>query len=675
MPESDDALLDATVGDIPDLELRIAARRELAGCLTAADESTVSRALDRFAKVRRSSRPDLWRWILLGVVLILSLSMGTSHVISGVKVYRTLDYSWEDQEEILASARKSLGHRGWTREQEAFLFGEASGMSTDERLLHLRRMAEQDPVMLGEYVRVHLQKKSALPPDLRDLADKVDPDNAIYDYVTAGLLAKNSVGQSKRTPVEIRAKKPVSWEIKEPEKLTQVIASLAAATAKPAFKSYYREAVIKRTVLLPWSTREQRLSSSNFIWSSPSARSSLQLSHAICAEAQRLAADGDLNGFIDLAAMTETHWQRRLADNDPTLINDVVLSGEISQISYAFAPAARTLDLATEERRYLSIIDDQEKRSDARSARRKALTGREPLTIKTGIEMRWADMLGNMVKDPPPFDEQLLLPTSYADHALYSRALTVALWILLGVSTGILMIQRSTTSRMIRTTGRQIVRLLDWKDYAIITVISFVLPVTYVMAISRLTPYGAREYNLTGTYGLMPAAHFASLFIMMVTAAILTARWRMLCRAAFFGLGRGWPTVITWIALAAATFHVPLIGWCVTRQTFDRVTLYFIPILLVPGLIALGSVAFRSSFGSFQRRLDNDILVRALIPGFGLVMIGTVALLPLFEAEENHWFRQDRFVVNLEDPEFPFTYENAVAERLNEEIRQMLETE
>ncbi|WAC20277.1 hypothetical protein OVA24_02640 [Luteolibacter sp. SL250] len=284
-------------------------------------------------------------------------------------------------------------------------------------------------------------------------------------------------------------------------------------------------------------------------------------------------------------------------------------------------------------------------------------------------------MLSNLVEEPPPLDEQLLLPTSYADHAFLSRTLTVAPWVLLGLSSGILMIHHATAPRMIRTTGRQIVRLLDWKDYSIIAVISFVFPVAYVMAISRLTPYGAREFNLTGTYGLMPAAHFASLFIMMVTAAILAARGRMRLRASFFGLGRGWSTVITWIALAAATIHVPLIGWCVTRQTFDKVTLYFIPILLVPGLIALVSVAFRSSFGSFQRRLDNDILVRTLIPCFGMMMIGTVSLLPLFEAEENHWFRQDRFVVNLEDSVFPFTFEKAVAERFNEEIRQMLETE
>jgi hypothetical protein len=72
--------------------------------------------------------------------------------------------------------------------------------------------------------------------------------------------------------------------------------------------------------------------------------------------------------------------------------------------------------------------------------------------------------------------------------------------------------------------------------------------------------------------------------------------------------------------------------------------------------------------------LSNELLVRALIPVFGVMMIGTVALLPIFKAEEDFWFRQDRFVVNLQDPVYPFTYDKAVAERIKEEIHQILKT-
>jgi hypothetical protein len=667
MPNTNDALLDATVSGISDLELRIAARRELGECITAADESTVSRALDRFAKAGRSSRPDLWRWILLGIVLILSLSVGTPHVTSCMFYYDMKNYGWGDQEEFLANARKKLGHRGWTRQQEAFLFGEAAGMSTEESLLHHRRMAEQDQVMLGEYVRVYMNKKSALPPDLPDLATTVDPNNAIFDYCKASRLAKDSVKMADKPH-------PESWEIKEPEKLSQAILALADATAKPTFNSHLREAVEKRKNLLHWSTRNERLCSSNFIFSSPSFGSYLYyLSWAICAEAQRLAVGGDRDEFVRLAAMAETYWQRQLADNDPTLFNSVMLLGEISVTSESLALSAGTLGLEEEERRYFTIKNSLKNRSATIRANTNSLTGREPLAIKSGD--RTGSSRGHrLVVQPPPVDEQLLLPTSYADHAFLSRALTLALWVLLLVSAGILMIHHATAPRVIRTTGRHIARLLDWKDHAIIAAISFVLPVAYVMAVSRLTPFGAREFNLTGTYNLMPAAHFASLFIMLVTAAILTVQWRIRRRAAFFGLGRGWPTLITWIALAAATLHVPLIGWYVIRQNFDEVTLYFIPILLVPGLIALVSVAFRSSFGSFQGRLSNELLVRALIPVFGVMMIGTVALLPIFKAEEDFWFRQDRFVVNLQDPVYPFTYDKAVAERIKEEIHQILKT-
>ncbi|WAC20278.1 hypothetical protein OVA24_02645 [Luteolibacter sp. SL250] len=182
-------------------------------------------------------------------------------------------------------------------------------------------MADKDPVMLGEYVRVYVDKKSALPPDLQDLSSKVDPNNAIFGYFNASWLAKNSVKMSEKPH-------PDSWEIKGPAKLSQAILALADATAKPAAKSHLQEAIKKRTTLLLWSTREERLRSSNFIFSSPFPGSSLHhLSRAICAEAQRLALSGDRDGFIRLAGMTETYWQRRLADHDPTLINCVILLG------------------------------------------------------------------------------------------------------------------------------------------------------------------------------------------------------------------------------------------------------------------------------------------------------------------------------------------------------------
>lgn len=676
MPGNDDAILDAVVGDIADLELRITARQKLSECITTTDDNTVNRTLDRFAKVKRSTRPDLWRWILLGIVLVLSLSMGTPHIISGVTYYREQTGSgWDNYEKRIASVRKNLGQRNWTRQQEALLFGRLDEMPLDERLRYLRQMAGQDPVMLGEYMRVYTDKKSAMPPDLQDLAREIDPDNAIFDYYNAALLAKDSVKETKRSYAEIRAKKPASWEIKDSEKLVRAMALLVDATAKPAYNSHLREGVIKRIPLLPWSTREERLFSSHFVFASPFPGFYLHsLTPAICAEAQRLATAGDQDGFIKLATMTETYWHRRLTDDDPTPVNGLMLLTEIEKTCEPFVRSAKSLGLEAEEKHYLAISDGLKKRRAILIAKEAARTGREPLTIRTSLEMKFAELMDNRVVRGPPIDETLLLPTAYADHALYSRALTLALCAMFALVTAFLMIHYAITSRMIRVTGKQIARLLDWKDYTIISTISFTIPVAYVLTIPRLTPYGAREFNLRGTLGILPATHFAALFLMMLILTVLVTQWRLRQKASIFGLRRGWPSIFGWISFITAALHVPLIGWFFSRETLERPLLYAILALLAPSLLWLISMAFRSLAGSFISRLNSDVLVRALIPSFGLLMIGILSLLPLFKAEEDYWIQQDRFVFNPEDPVFPFTYEKAIADRFNDEILQILKT-
>lgn len=667
-----DSLLKAATDNIPDPELQLAAKREMGECTVSTDSKLFKETMDRFAVVNRSARPDLWRWILPGLVTLISLLMASSHVIDGLKYYRLM--KWDDPVKTIKLAQQELGARSWSPQQKALMFGDFGEFSTDHLLAILREGAGDDPVLLAEYLRVHLDKRASLPPDLHELVSKVDPDNSFFDYFTAASFAKDSVKETKRTYAEIKAKKPVSWDIEDPDALAKTIATLIEATAKPVFNSHTRGLMIKRATLLPWTTRRERASSAIFVFPRIHPGFILRgLTHSLCAEAHRLADTGDRDAFLRLTSAAETYWQQRLTDDDPTMLNCLLIQGDIAKMCGQFADAARALDLVPTEKRYLSIKDNLENKALLLDARRKTLTGREPISIRTGIEMRFADTLAHYVIDLPVHDETDLRPATYADHAFLSRALTLAVWAMLALAAGLLMFHYLATPRLIRVTGRQIARLVDWRDYTLIAFISFMIPVVYVMAISRLTPLGAREFNLRGTLGMLPASHFAALFLMMVAVATLAAQWRLRRRATVFGLGRGWSSVTGWVSLIAAALHVPLIGWYFTRDPLpDRQLLYAICGLLMPGVLILMSLVLQSTIGSFSHRLNNAAVVRILIPSFGLLMIGMLTLLPLFRAEDHHWIRQD---IDINDPTFLFPYEKSLADRLNHEIREALRVE
>jgi len=675
VPRDHDPLIEAAVRKIDDLELQLAARRELEECIIiSSDEESIRLTVEHFDRIDRSARPDLWRWLLLGAVLILSLLMATPQVMEGIEYRKIIRGSfWSDYEGTISKARQVLSNRAWSSEEEMLLFGGSESIPVEHRLRALRQMAQDDPAMLAEYMAVHVQQKAELPPDLRTIAARIDPDNSFFDYLSAAFITKGALKEIKRSPADVKANKPRLWEIKDSGKVAEAMALMAEAAAKPGFASYTMELTKRRAALLSWDTREQRLYSSMFVFPSAlSAFSLRQFGDAIVAEAQRLATAGDGASFLNLADSTDTFMRRRIDEDDSLLIGGLILSRDLSKVYQQFAITARELDLSAEAERYSANYERLQMWQDAIRAKRLARTGREVASIKTRIEMSYELPL-QVVAHPPPVDEGRLLAGTFADHAMYSRALVLAICALFALTAGILVLHRSLASPLIRSMGKRMSELLGWKSCLTIAGISFIPPTIYLLIISRLTPFGARQFNLRGTYGILPTAHFVALFLMIVILAILAGRWRLSRCAPPFALGRSWASIPGWLSLATAAAHMPTIGWLVGQQHFDRQALYAAGLLLVPGISWLLVIAFKGSFGSPVQRLGSSAMARILIPVCGLATIWMLLLLPLFQAEENHWIRKDHFNIDPSGPDFRFTYEESLTKQLYREIREAIQ--
>ncbi|RYD61835.1 MAG: hypothetical protein EOP84_35255 [Verrucomicrobiaceae bacterium] len=256
------------------------------------------------------------------------------------------------------------------------------------------------------------------------------------------------------------------------------------------------------------------------------------------------------------------------------------------------------------------------------------------------------------------------------DHALSGRIMSVCLWVYFLL--GLLMVSanRFLTSRLIRLLAARMENLLKLSDYGWILSLGILAPTVYVFAISRFTSLGGRVWSVQEEVMLIPIAHFSALFLLMVGSSILAGRWRLQKRAGEFGFNDQRP----WIggtAILLAMTSVPAIGWVVLKELEEPFLIAAVS-LLAPLLLWLLILAFRSPFGSSKNRLMSSMMTRVLMPVFGTGMLIAIILVPIFKAEEGYWFR--RFsLAHFNVATAPVTeYEQLVAQKLGEEIREAL---
>ncbi|MBX3740998.1 MAG: hypothetical protein KF712_08410 [Akkermansiaceae bacterium] len=673
MPDDTENLISTVVRGIPDLELRLAADRELRGCLREQGQGIIRQVMDRFNEVDHHPSKTPWRWILAGLVVLVSIAVAIPHALN-IYGYRQLVNGtiWINYEKSQARALEKLKEQPWSQQDRILLFGPLSNVSIDQRLETFRRMASSDPVFLAEYVTVHSNEKGSLPADLESLAAEFDPDNSLYDYLRAAREARDIVKEIPRTRAEIKAGKSVAWKINDEAKLAEAIRLMMQGSRKPDFRSRVGEMSEARMGLLPWSTREERFYSGFFVFPGFTTFQLNGLGQAVSAEAERLAATGDRKAFLELATAVEIMIRQRLADNDPTILGAIILQTEITRISGQMETAAGVLGLEEEAARFREVNRRLEDRREFISQREKTRDLRGPLAIRLPIGQHLIEFSHFRAKEPPDIRLGELLPGTYADHAFFSRALCFGIWTLSGLCAGLLLLHRAIASRTVRLIGTRMSRLVGWKDLAIIAGISCVLPTLYVLAFSRLTPLGAREYNLTGTYYLLPTAHFIDLFLAMVALTVLTTRWRLHRLGRVFGLGQSRTSWIGWLCLLGILLHIPLVGWWVEAQRFGKTAACMMALPVIACVIWLLVIFFRGPFGTMTDRVNGATMVRILIPMFGMAMIWAMALMQVFKAEDDHWTAQDRFLIDARDPGYKFTYERTLALRLNEELREAL---
>lgn len=687
VPENHRKLFETAVRPLADnAEMQLAAISLLEKTANKSQEGADG-AISRWDAVDSSGKHPVRKWLF--VITLLGFS-GWAWTVAGKEalVYWRLDqvsamhryFNDPDYSAAVKMLDNCLPEK-LTQHERWLLLGDATKSTRVEAMKALCDSARDDPAFYLEYVfSVNDNSRRGGPLDFLETARRFDPGNSWPFYVAGALQLGRAVEPVKLTPAEREAKVVPSWKILDQGKLDECIALLHEASLQPGFDTYQGRLIKMRKGLIPVEDHLGYLTAGKIFWldywgnHSPCGWLGVFLP-AAAAKSQQLVAVGDKEGFVRLMLDVEL-LNRRWVDGE---INGAGAESAFSKNLWMAIPrlhaSAVSLGLARETARLDEILAAMQK------LRQK---DREEDSIPDGFH-DWFDNHSSTLLDEfwrfysemwyPKWTVDELKPGRMADHEILSRGCCLAVWLIFGLSLGLLALYRIRLPRLIKRLAARIGALLDPLDHAWIIGAGVLLPYVYTMMINRFTPLGGREWSIYGNHLVLPMAQFFAMAVLMLMVPILIARWRLGKKAAVLGM-TGETSAWGPRAVVCAAALVPVSGWFAPREPGLEWYILLVPLaffLVVFPLLWLVVNSCRALFGTGELRLlGRAIISRALIPAYATAMLLMVAAAPFHKAAERAWFRRDTTMTAV--PGFPAVspYDYAVAKRIRQDIREVL---
>jgi hypothetical protein len=573
-----------------------------------------------------------------------------------------------------------LGH-DFTARERLLLFGNESASGSADRWKGLWDSEPDNPAFLAQYAAAYYSDFKNLSPEILEAATRIDPNNGWFIALSAGANAEVSVTKNKQTEQERKDLKAAVWKINDAEKLNAALALIHQAALKPEFNSHETELLGLRIPLLPKRTDfASQIPPVAYLASQSSSVIHLRkLIDALSAGAQECAARNDVAGFRQIVG----DWQvlcHNVTDHGTTLVDLLVARVFYFGPAENFRDAAMSLGLDPDAARFTRLCELKKADKEFRS-RRWTVTPIQTLIGNRSslLASLTLPLMERQVASPPPLSAALLQPSRYADHALFLRAISLAAWLLLGVSAGFAALHRYRQNPLVRSLSARMVDLLRFSDWAWILGGGILLPFLWYLAITHLTPLSSREWSFRATGFIQAYGQFGAMCILMLVLSTVLATWRLAKRGAWLGLA----TRCSWIGLlasASAILAVPAFGSVMLDMpsiglvgTPSLLALYVACALLgIPVLWLLVGFS-RNVLGHHTHALRRATLARMMIPTWIFGMLAMVVSIPFHYAGECHWIQQDRlFEINVDAPAMS-RYEWDVTRQLRKELLEMMD--
>jgi hypothetical protein len=191
--------------------------------------------------------------------------------------------------------------------------------------------------------------------------------------------------------------------------------------------------------------------------------------------------------------------------------------------------------------------------------------------------------------------------------------------------------------------------------------------------IYRLSPLGARQWNIAASMLIVPSGQVAAMSFLMIVLPVLIARWRLGKRGAMLGwktghVGMEWTTVI------CGALSLPVFGLSFASDKVGDAVMMIAAALLGILVLTWLIIGIRSVFSKRPALLRRVTLSRVLVPAYALGMLLMAASMPLYHAAEKRWLAQDRLMEITPEAPALSRYEWETAQAMRAELLEILNT-
>ena len=527
MSDAEERFIAAAVAPLGDnAEMQITAERELRGMMAGrqiADE-TLEEAGQRLGRGKIRGR-----WAVIAAV-ILSLITGGSQVFRLVQQRELIEafVEMESPEEF----PESFAKREATEEQRLLIADDA------ERLW---RSHPDNPAYFADYCRFGVTAAGGgLPADFLQTVARIDPENGYFLFVAGTQAAKGSVDQLPGPSRKRGEPKPLEqWKIGDEARFEEALSLLYEAVARPKWESYRGEIARARLDVLeaPQDLPDQFGKSS--LQTRLDRRVINRLSEVIAAKAEQCGQNGDREGLRKLARAWEELASRELSQTAVSLFDGLIIGGSImTPVDYFRDAAGKLEDRELEEkfrnrREAFDLVSKQRRENPAGEARNETIEHHGSYLAAVAPLEQFGP------SDAPAIQDEDLKPGRLADYALIDRGLALMCWMLLGLACLSAAVYRFRGGTFARQMSGVLSGLIRLGDHAAVFAGGILVPLICLLMVSRLTGFGARDWNC-GLHGMtIPVGQCLATLVMMIGLPIPIARLLLWRRAGFLGQGQG----------------------------------------------------------------------------------------------------------------------------------------
>lgn len=493
------------------------------------------------------------------------------------------------------------------------------------------------------YYQMHLSEVAEVPPNFKEVVQRLDPENGWFLVWEAGWLTKKSISKHRSSPKKKADPPRRRFIIDDADQLSKNIELLEKGLTLPKFDPYTRAVTSERFAALP-QAKDTLANYRNIAIIASQPTPVLAYKHACDAISAALQESADVSDFERLENIALLLEQKHF-DHISCMVDALVNSAVINANSQALHHAALRLGLkdkaAFYKRRATQIKDRKERLANRSSSESEELISKHGSIITS---LAFPTVL-RIAENPPLLTQEDLLPGARAERALISRALFSLGFIILSILSLILFFHRRDKENP-----------ATFSPNSRILVLGSLLPFLLILVFRYLLSFGSLDF---GGHLLIFANYylpdFASLFVLLITPLCLLRR-EASPESSFLKIW--WPLGLALTALMTSI-----------SMMWSPQLLYPTSHLLI-GTTLLGLLIF-SSGKAFKRKPEPDYFSH--LARLGPIYLLSASLFGLFalglKFEERFWFAKAK----IEQPgELGFTlYESQTTEALKKEIAEL----